>query len=65
MNGLEAARELRKQYGFEFKIFVLTANVTIVDSNDIIEVTNGVLTKPCSKKDLLDICLILNTSFNQ
>ena len=58
MNGLEAARELRKQYGFDFKIFVLTANVTIVDSYDINEVINRVLTKPCSKKDLMDICSI-------
>ena len=57
VNGLEAARELRKRYGYEFKIFVLTANVTVVDLNGVNEVIDGLLTKPCSKKDLMDICL--------
>jgi len=62
MSGLEAAKELRSRYGHTFKVFVLTGNVMIKNCPEIATVTDGVLTKPCTKKELLEICLSKKTT---
>ena len=52
MNGIDAAKELRKRYGKDVKIFLLTGNVMANNGSDIEEIFDGVLFKPCSKKEL-------------
>jgi len=55
MNGLEAAKELRLKYGHQFKIFLLTGNVMMRNTEE--ENLDGILTKPCSKTEL-QACLV-------
>ena len=52
MNGVQAAQELRKRYGHEVKIFLLTGNVMAKNEQNIEEIFDGVLFKPCSKQEL-------------
>ena len=52
MDGLSAAKDLRKRYGKKVKIFLLTGNVTMRDAEGLEDIVDGVLTKPCSKENL-------------
>jgi len=51
LNGLEASKKLRELYGNEFKIFLITGNV-LFEQPEEFKVFNGVLNKPCSRKEL-------------
>ena len=52
LDGIDAAKELRKKYGKKMKIFLLTGNVTMRDAKGLEDIVDGVLTKPCSKENL-------------
>jgi len=54
MSGKEAANELRRKYGNKVKIILLTGNVTSTKIEGVETLFDGILTKPCSKKDLAD-----------
>ena len=51
LNGLDAARKLRERYGNGFKIYLITGNV-LFEHPEEFKVFNGVLNKPCSRKEL-------------
>ena len=51
LNGLEASKKLRELYGNEFKIFLITGNA-LFEQPEEFKVFNGVLNKPCSRKEL-------------
>ena len=53
MNGIDAAKALRSQYGNKIKIFMLTGNVLAGSISELDDLVDGILTKPCSKQDLL------------
>ena len=56
MSGIEAATELRKRHGIQFKVYLLTGNAVIKSQDPELEsIIDGVLTKPCSKNDLKSI----------
>jgi len=51
LNGIDAAKELRKKHGNDFKIFLLTGNVMAIEE-DYTSIIDKVIIKPVSKLTL-------------
>jgi len=56
MNGLEAAKELRKRHGDKVRIILVTGNIFAEEVQE--GIVDGVLLKPCSKDQLMKCCQI-------
>jgi len=52
MNGMDAAKIIREQYGFGVKIYLLTGNILMKTTEGVLDVFDDVIIKPCSKEDL-------------
>lgn len=51
LNGIKAAQELRKRFGNDFKIYLLTGNVMACEE-DYSSIIDKVVIKPVSKTNL-------------
>ena len=55
MNGLDAAKILRERHGQNVKIYLLTGNVLMKSTEGVLDVCDGIITKPCTKTELMSI----------
>jgi len=55
LDGLEAAKILKSKYGDRVRIFIITGNVF---AEELTNVVDGVLLKPCTKEQLIKCCQI-------